>query len=165
MNRNKMVSIIHMQRNQCIICNLCGKPISKTGLCSCAATTGHVMSDSEYRRFLIQQTGKRSCSEMSDVELQQVIDAFRALGCSSIWEEQKRQHRESRKKTMAIINSISKDLFGAEREYRLLGFLEAKCKKTELYKCSDKELRQVLGWLRKVRQSQLKKSQNSNETI
>lgn len=165
MNRKKMVGIIHTQRNQCIICNVCGNPISKVGLCSCKNTTGHVMTDSEYRIFLLHQTGKRSCSEMSDMELQQVIDAFRAVGCSSMWDEQKRKHKESRRKTMAIINTLSRDLFGHDREKRLLGFLEAKCKKSELHKCSDRELRQVIGWLRKLRQSQLKKSEDTNETI
>lgn len=66
---------------------------------------------------------------------------------------------------MGIIYSMAHRLFQDNYKARLEGFLKEVVKKPSLGACDDKELRQVIGWLRRFDKQQLKRKVAAYETI
>lgn len=110
------------------------------------------LTDEEYRALVTGATEKQSCSECS---IQELFAIHRDLNAVLIKQGQKgfTFYRNSKPKGGATIQDAviarAKKVLGESWEERLKGFLQ-KLNKTSVYKCTDKEVRQIMGWISSV---------------
>ena len=160
MTRKDYIRLIHIARGRTYRCSACGRLSYKSEdpqpvCCDCGISM-HRISDIEYRqRILSPLTGKQSTKLMDDVELEKVYSLFTRLGfkpkeksADSVMQE----YQDGRKKTIAVILSEAKAVLGPAWQSRLNNFVASKTGgESSLYKLSDIQLRQVVGWIRRYR--------------
>lgn len=104
------------------------------------------LSDDEYRLILSGATGKESCKDCSMKELFTVFDDLNIV-LQKKGEKKfffKWEHQQATMQDAVIARA--RRILGDDWENRLNGFLQSR-KKESLSLCSDKELRQIQGWL------------------
>lgn len=123
--RDRLIGLIHMQKS--------------------AAQ----LSDEDYRLIVAGATGKQTCSDCS---IQELFAVHKDLNAVLIKQGKKgfvfyRTPKPKMKLTIqdAVI-SRAKKVLGENWKERLDGFL-LRMNKTSLYRCSDKEIRQIMGWI------------------
>lgn len=123
--RSRLVGMIHMQK------------------------TAAQLTDEDYRLIVAGVTGKQTCSECS---IQELFAVHKDLNAVLIKQGKKgfvfyRNPRPKGKTTIqdAVI-SRAKKVLGDNWKERLDGFL-LRINKTSIYKCSDREIRQIMGWI------------------
>ena len=72
MDRDKMIKIIHVWSGRLQICLGCNEFFTGV-ICTCGNQFYRKATEDDYRRFLLQITGKSSCALMTDQELQLVF--------------------------------------------------------------------------------------------
>ncbi len=153
MDRKKLTAMIHIARANAVICPKCGHIQFSETTCTTCRSAAMAMTDSEYRRYLKRITGKESARFMDDTELDKVYQFFCLAGFRPKPRNPdpiKEEHKISRKKTMGIILNLAREQLSGDWEKRLEGFIKEKTQgKTRLYQCTDTELRQIIGWLRR----------------
>lgn len=121
--KNRLISMIHAQKNQ-------------AGL-----------NDNEYRALLSgTASGKESCKNMNTKEL---FNVFNGLNHLLIKQGQKPFVFVSRPGYATLKDAVlarAENVLGEDYKSRLDGFL-ARMKKPSLKDCSDKDLRQIMGFL------------------
>lgn len=124
-NRSRLIAMIHTQKS--------------------AAQ----LTDEEYRLIIYGATGNQSCTECS------MQDLFKIFADMNIVLERKGKEKfffkwEQHQGTLQdSVIARAKKILGDEWEIRLKGFLKSH-QKENLSQCSDKELRQIQGWLSNV---------------
>ena len=107
------------------------------------------LSEDEYRLILSGATGKESCKDCSMKELFAVFDDMNIV-LQKKGEKKfffKWEHQQSTMQDAVIARA--KKVLGESWEERLKGFLQ-KLNKTSVYKCTDNEVRQIMGWISSV---------------
>ena len=150
MERKAIIREIHIRKQVASECVCCKSVYFGIGCPACGSTLSRELSEDRYRIFLAEITGKRSCSDMSMEELSAVISQMDKVGWPEYAELERRNHRESRKRTIGIIIASAKNALGESWEERLCGFMAAKIGKERLWSCTDNELRMLIGWLRRT---------------
>lgn len=123
--RGRLIGMIHMQK------------------------TAAQLTDEEYRLIIYGATGNQSCTECS------MQDLFKIFADMNIVLERKGKEKfffkwEQHQGTLQdSVIARAKKILGDEWEIRLKGFLKSH-QKENLSQCSDKELRQIQGWLSNV---------------
>lgn len=130
--RSRLVGMIHMQKSAAQLTN------------------------EEYRLILSGATGKQSCSDCS---IQELFAVHKDLNAVLIKQGKKgfvffRNPMPKGKSTIqeAVI-SRAKKVLGDTWKERLEGFLQ-KINRTSLRSCTEKEIRQIMGWISTVERSQ-----------
>lgn len=125
-NRSRLIAMIHTQKS--------------------AAQ----LTDEEYRLIIYGATGNQSCTECS------MQDLFKIFADMNIVLELKGKRKvlfqvgtTPGKTLQDSVIARAKKILGDEWEIRLKGFLKSH-QKENLSQCSDKELRQIQGWLSNV---------------
>lgn len=123
--RGRLIGMIHMQK------------------------TAAQLTDEDYRLIVAGATGKQTCSDCS---IQELFAVHKDLNAVLIKQGKKgfvfyRTPKPKMKLTIqdAVI-SRAKKVLGENWKERLDGFL-LRMNKTSLYRCSDKEIRQIMGWI------------------
>ena len=160
--RRRLVGIVHQQRARAVVCDLCGS-IHFQDVCPNCRGHGHGMTDEEYREFLRVQVGKRSCSQMDKVELQMVVNAFDETGWSEYWRRQRAAHTRRRTQTIQLIKREAERVLGGSWGDRLQGFIDKVIGASSIYALDDRELRQVIGWLRRLKKHDAAKDRIESE--
>lgn len=111
------------------------------------------LTDEEYRLIVSGATGKQSCTECNMQELFSIFADLNIVlqkkGKDRFffkWEQHQGTIQDS-------IISRAKRILGDDWERRLHGFLQNH-QKQNLSQCSEKELRQIQGWLSNVERTQ-----------
>ena len=121
--KNRLISMIHAQKNQ-------------AGL-----------NDNEYRALLSgTASGKESCKNMNTKELFNVFNAMNALLIKQGSKPFIFVNRPSHPTLREAVLARAENVLGEDYKSRLDGFL-ARMKKPSLKDCSDKDLRQIMGFL------------------
>lgn len=128
-NRSRLIAMIHTQKSTA------------------------KLTDEEYRLIVSGATGKQSCTECSMQELFSIFADLNIVlqkkGKDRFffkWEQHQGTIQDS-------IISRAKRILGDDWEKRLHGFLQNH-QKQNLSQCSEKELRQIQGWLSNVERTQ-----------
>lgn len=150
--RKKLIGLIHQQKAKAKVCDICKKVFFSDKCPDCQAG-GHRIRDEEYRSFLQLYAGKTSCSQMDEIELKMVATAFDDLGYRGYWKRRSEEHRRRQTQTIHIIKKEAARVLGEFWADRLDGFVDKVIKKDSLYELDDNELRQVIGWLRRLKKS------------
>lgn len=145
MTRNELIALIHIAKNQMRICGDCNT--LTTNMVCCEGETGK-FTQPDYRLLLKQITAKESTRFMNMAELEKVYSLFKKAG----FEPKLTPYKAGRKRTINIILSMAGAKLGPDWDTRLKAFTKAKTGKELLYKCSDKELRMIIGWLRRIKE-------------
>lgn len=121
--KNRLISMIHAQKNQ-------------AGL-----------NDNEYRALLSgTASGKESCKNMNTKELFNVFNAMNALLVKQGAKPFIFVNRPSYPTLREAVLARAENILGEDYQTRLDGFL-ARMKKPSIESCSDKDLRQIMGFL------------------
>lgn len=152
MNRRKMINMIHALKNKAQVCNFCGE-VCFDKPCQCGhGTSRKLMEEQDYRNLLHRITGHYTCSECSDIELSEVLRHFQEHGGINYWQKEKLDHENRIKKLRAMIAKEARSQFGEDAyKARVDGFVRDVVKAKNLWVCDDRQLRQVIGWLRRNR--------------
>ena len=149
MDRDRLITLIHIARNIARVCPKCGKVLFSKRCRDCGEET-EKMDQARYRRIL-ESFGSSSCRFMDQNALEKVYGFFIHAGFKPRNDPEK-SHAKARRRTMAIIVSEARKLFGDELwEARLSGFVQKAIGKPSLQACDDNELRKTIGWLRRYR--------------
>ena len=149
MERRQLIRLIHIARDAARACPACGKVLYRKRCDDCCADT--VKLDEERYRKILDSFGSCSCRFMAEPELEKVYSFFLHAGFKPRPDPLK-GHEQARRKTIAIVMSEARALFGEKSwESRLLGFVRKAIGKQDLRSCDDMELRKALGWLRRYR--------------
>lgn len=124
--RNRLISIIHQQKK-------------RVGL-----------SDDEYRYIIFTETNENSCSVCTIFQLEQV---YRTLNRLLIQKGLAPYHFRYALSLADVVEAKSEKLFGKNWQERIQGFMLAK-NLPPLNKCTDKDLRMILGFLSTIERSQ-----------
>lgn len=152
MERRRMISLIHAGTARLYRCRLCGKVHAGEYCLECGASAlQDPLKGLEYESFLYGLTGKVSCKDMTDGELEHVISVLDGIRLEGEAEARRNAWRAKRK-LMAIIRNQASKLFGSSAENRVDGFCD-KCIGKPLERLDEKELRKVIGWLRRLEKS------------
>lgn len=149
MERNQLIAIIHVARNNARECPSCGA-LAYQYACPSCGTPMIKLRDERYREIL-EKFGARSCSNLMNPELEKVYELFKRAGFVPKEDPVKARHERGRKQTIAIIQQAAWRLFADEWQKRVNGFIKKTCNKDSLWKLDDKELRQVIGWLNRYK--------------
>ena len=155
--RRKLISLIHRQKAKATVCDSCSR-ISFSKDCPDCRSSTHLMSDEEYRQFLKLYAGKASCSQMDEMELRMVVNAFDELGWREYWKRQKASHMRRQTQTIHLIKREAERVLGDSWVDRLQGFIDKVSGKSSIYVLNDMELRNVIGWLRRLKKSEERKT-------
>ena len=155
--RRKLISLIHRQKAKATVCDSCGRISFSKDCLDCRSST-HQMSDEEYRQFLKLYAGKASCSQMDEMELRMVFTAFDELGWREYWKHQKASHMRRQTQTIQLIKREAERILGDSWVDRLQGFIDKVIGKSSIYVLNDMELRNVIGWLRRLKKSEERKT-------
>ena len=150
MERGKLIGIIHQRKAKAMVCDSCGR-IYFGSRCPQCHTDGHRIRDEEYRAALTYWTGKPSCSQMDEIELRMVLTALDDAGYQGYWEGRKKDHQKHQIKTIQIIKREASRVLGDNWAERLEAFIDKVVGKPSIYSLDDRELRQVIGWLRRLK--------------
>lgn len=126
--RDRLIGLIHMQ---------------KSAAC---------LTDEEYRAIIAGSTGRESCVYCS---IQELLAIHRDLNAVLIKQGKKgftfysKQRPSGKSSIQDAVIARAKKVLGESWEERLKGFLQ-KLNKTSVYKCTDKEVRQIMGWISTV---------------
>lgn len=152
MERSKMIGLIHAKAQKTYRCRMCGRIHAGPICLECGSSAiQDPLTGLAYEGFLFALTGKTSCRVLSDSELEMVLKNLSMIGL----EQEGRKKKETwaaRRKLIGIIRSQATGMFGLNAQVRVDGFCE-KCIKKTLYQCNEKELRKVIGWLRRFEKS------------
>lgn len=160
-NRNELVRIIHIAKKTAKECPSCGT-LSYDRTCKTCKSDTVPLSDDRYREIL-SVYGKASCRFLDDPALEKVLMVFKRAGFKPRINPEE-YHRTAKAKTIAVIRTRAKLLFGVESwEPRVKGFVEKAIGKQDLWSCDDKELRKVAGWLYRYKQYRGKQSESNNK--
>lgn len=164
MGRREIISNIHEMKSKVKVCLNCGRRHYKPICPVCLSPSWRKMEDDEYRALLVQKTGRMSCSDLDEEDLQIIKDEFRAYGWVDI-REGRISMAKARKKLIAVIFSEGKKVFGeTEAKARIEGFLEKKTGNKYLSSCSEDQLRMVIGWIRRSAKYQQKGGKDEGDT-
>ena len=149
MDRIKLTRMIHIAKDSARLCPECGKVLFRPECPDCGKKTLQ-LDDGRYRHIL-ENFGASSCRFMAEPELEKVYSFFLQAGFRPR-EDPGRHHEASKRRTIGILISEAKDLFGEDLwEKRLVGFVGKTMGRKSLWACNDKELRKALGWIRRYR--------------
>jgi len=140
MPRNDKIALIHIAKAKA---NVCANGSITFNICENQTK----LSDEQYRNLLKDITGKHSCSTMTDDDLDKVVKFFQCAGF--VKKVEVSQELKARQKTIGVILFLARKVLGDNYESRLESFLFKKTGEFKLYKLDDKQLRQVVGWLRR----------------
>lgn len=107
------------------------------------------ISDNRYREVLINITGKSSCSQMKGEELKAVVDFFNQAGWPKYSDREQVKAADAKAVLRTIVRKKSKALYGDSCEQRVNGFCQKVLDVEVLEDCDFKQLRRVIGWLRR----------------
>lgn len=149
MERKQKIILIHAVTSKLYKCRICGK-IHAGHIClECGPSAlQDVLKGFEYEKFLYELTGKTSCKDMADEDLEHVISILRGLKLESEIEARKRTW-VAKQRLKAIIRNQAFKMFGSSAQYRVDGFC-CKCIGKPFERLEEKELRKVIGWLRRL---------------
>lgn len=145
------IAEIHMKVSKLRVCNICGKIHMEYVCPGCGSSTWHGITNEEYRTFLTEITGKNSCRKMNEVELDRVLHYLSILGFDKNIDEAYTRAQNAKKKQISLVYKIGKKVLGPETyESRIKGFMEKTIGKKYIWHCDEKELRKIIGWLRRL---------------
>ena len=149
MERSKMIDVIHSKTQNIYRCRICGRFHAGPICLECVSSSiQDSLAGIVYENFLFSLTGKTSCRALSDQELEKVLESL-SLICLEMEKQKRREAWMARRKLMGIIRSQATRMFEANAQIRVDGFCE-KCIGKALERCNEKELRKVIGWLRRL---------------
>ena len=149
MERNQLIGLIHIARGIARVCPDCGKVLFSKRCRDCGTDT--VKMDQNRYRKILESFGSSSCRFMDAESLEKVYGFFIHAGFKPRSDPEK-SHERARRRTIAIIRSEARKLFGDDLwESRLSGFVHKAIGKPDLMSCDDNELRKAIGWLRRYR--------------
>lgn len=166
------IKLIHVARRATFECPVCGR-ISCLGrdsptVCSSCKSMMVALGSTSYRGVLRTLTGKESTKDMDEDELEKVYTFFRQAGfCPTRGADAvEREYETGRRKTVGVILSTARKVLGSGWQKRLNAFVASQNGgKTDLYKLSDAQQRQVIGWLRREAKSQAKRKLSNIEEM
>ena len=150
MLRKQLIQLIHVAKSHTTECTACGHLLlDTTETCICGSTESTPISESRYRDSLDLLTGKRSCSDMDERELQKVYGMFQRVGFTPVQTriDPARSQAASLRRTRRSIERRAKDFLGDNWEARLNGFVRKSISVDSLEFCDAQQLRKVQGWL------------------
>ena len=124
--RTRLISIIHQQKK-------------KAGL-----------SDEEYRSIIFTETRETSCSQCTIFQLEQVYRTLNRLLVLKGLAPYRFRYAVS---PADVVEAKAEKLFGKNWKERIQGFITSK-KLPELNKCTDKDIRMILGFLSTIERGQ-----------
>lgn len=150
MGRREKIIHIHQMKAKLHKCLSCGCYHYKDICTKCASPSWITIEDDEYREILTSLTGKSSCSDMDEFELQRIEFKFQSFG----WVDTSQGRyamTAARRRLIAIIFTEAQMIFGDEKhKARIEGFVEKKTGNKRLDHCSEDQLRMVIGWIRRA---------------
>lgn len=153
MHREKLIQLIHVAKSHTQECCSCGhlKTDSDT-TCMCGSTDTTPISETRYRASLEFLTGKQSCKDMSEADLEKVYAMFKKIGFKPVQTSFSPSRSESGIKDRVIrsIEERSPAILGVNWEARIKGFVR-KMGVDSLEFCDMKQLRKVQGWLSRAK--------------
>lgn len=155
--RVKLIGLIHRQKAKAMVCDSCGR-IFFSEACPDCRKNAHRMKDEEYRSFLMFHAGKASCSQMDELEMKMIVTAFDDAGWKDYWKRQKASYMKRRTQTIQIIKREAERVLGDSWAERLQGFIDKVIGKSSIYMLDETELRNVIGWLRRLKKSEARKT-------
>ena len=123
-NRNKLIGIIHMQRNALGI------------------------NEEEYKSMVLSVSGKNSCAECSESEPKNIFRQMNSLLQKS--NKKPFYFRPFGSSMHAAVIACARKKFGDNWEERLVGFLKH-INKNSLDSCSQNDLRKIMGFINRAR--------------
>jgi phage gp16-like protein len=126
----------------------------------CGSKTFKPISEMRYRNSLEQLTGKRSCSELTEEQLQKVYNLFKSIGFKTVQTrfDPAREQSRALRNIRASITDRAPDILGSSWERRLQGFIR-KMGKEDLSFCDHNELRKVQGFLSREEKKEKEKAE------
>lgn len=124
--RTRLISIIHQQKKRA------------------------ALSDEEYRSIIFAETGASSCSDCTVVQLEQVYRTLNRLLMLKGLATYRFRYALS---PADVVEAKAEKLFGKNWQERIQGFITSK-KLPDLNKCTDKDLRMILGFLSTIERTQ-----------
>lgn len=153
--RKALMGQVHVRKAKARVCDKCGR-ITYTLPCQCGSREAHRLRDDEYRECLRMWTGKSSCTQMDEDELRMARSGFDDCGWAAYWKAQGDAHRRRRLATIALIKKEAERKLGDRWADRLDGFIDRVCGADGIYALDDNGLRQVIGWLRRLKTDEAK---------
>lgn len=107
------------------------------------------LTDDEYRLILTSATGKQSCSDCS---IQELFAVHKDLNAVLIKQGKKgfvfyrNPNRKGKSTVQDAVIARAKAVLGDNWKERLDGYIQ-KINRTSIYKCSAKEIRQIMAWI------------------
>ena len=152
MERKRMIGLIHAGTAKLYRCRLCGRIHAGQFCLECGSSAlQDPVKGLEYENFLYALTGKVSCKDMSDMELEHVLSFLKGIRLEGESDARRKAWRAKRR-LIAIIRNQASRLFGGSAQSRVDGFCD-KCIGKPLERLDEKELRKVIGWLRRLEKS------------
>ena len=153
-NRKRMIADIHFIASRMQVCLKCDQ-IFFGVCCLCGNKYYRKATEADYRGFLHDVTGKRSCADMSNEELFAVLAEMEKRGWLEYTKEERKRSTEVRNKMRHIIRQEATRLFRGYAQIMVDGFCEKVIGKP-LSRLNEQELRRVIGWLRRYEKSMKK---------
>lgn len=139
-NRTRLISLIHAQKK-----------------------VSH-LNDENYRTIIYGATGKQSCSECDMSELKSIFNDLNV-----ILERQNQKtfrffpSRQTTQKEAVIVRA--KNILGEDWEARITQFVQSRVKKHSLSLCTQKELRQVMGFISTIGRMEDNKNDRKKKSL
>lgn len=131
------------------ICLKCDNPFFGIDCPKCGSRYYRTASEDDYRGFLERITGKRSCKDMSALELMKLNGELLKIGWQKRIDEERDKAKEAKRRTKNYIQAEAERIFGAEARSRVEGFCLKVIGKS-FSRLNDLELRRVIGWIHRT---------------
>ncbi|NQT60794.1 MAG: DUF1018 domain-containing protein [Bacteroidetes bacterium] len=151
--REKLIQLIHVARSHTKECLVCGSLIQDSSeVCGCGADDFQPMTDGRYRSSLKQLTGFDSCSKLTELQLEKVLDLFKQVGFIPriTKEDPEKSLQNTLRQQVYLVQQKAQEILGENWEGRLDGFLR-NMSRSSLKFCNHNELRKVHGWLSRTK--------------
>lgn len=166
MERNKLITLIHVASNNAHKCSKCQRIFYGKPCPVCESNSFTYFSREDYKDLLIKLTGKTSCKELTDDQLNKVYEFFIKAGFKPV-SKKPNVIKEIESGNYGTINRIygrGKQVLGPAYKKRIYGFVKIKFKGKTLNNLDKNELRAVIGWINRMAKSNAKGEQDANKT-
>ncbi len=148
MTDNQLIAMIHIAKSATKVCPNCNSYVIENKTCpNCCSHNLQPLDKAKYRELLKSLTAVESTKFMDHREKEKVYHFFIELG----FKPKISPYQAGRRRTIGIILNMAKERLGTSWDARLRGFTKSKTGHEELRKCSDQELRMIIGWLRRTK--------------
>ncbi|MGD1818238.1 MAG: phage protein GemA/Gp16 family protein [Pleomorphochaeta sp.] len=155
MKREKLIQLIHVASKNAKKCAKCKRLFYEGSCPSCDSMIYIQFSREEYTNLLQTITGKKSCKDLQDFELEKVYEVFRKAGFVPVSNKPEiiKEIDKGNRGTIHMIFERGKEVLGPAYKKRIYGFVRIKYKGKPLNNLSKNELRAVIGWINRMSKS------------